>query len=449
MAGLRQLPLLKTLFSVTPLSLLGHGGTFLIYALLANWFGATAGTDFIYYYWGITVFLIELLSASSGYSVLVPLLAAAKAEGEAAAQACVQGVFSLYILAMPVCCVSLTGLCWLVSSRFLDETGLPFSSEIVMILCFACFTLISSIRWMLKAILDTYRAFHFPVIVQGVRALVVIATIYLCKRHVGLFSIPIALILGELFQGILLFWRCCVTLNLSPNHFLKLSRLNLHWHENRCTQQFVRQCFLMMGAAISDGMNPVVDRGMASLLGVSSVSKLDYALRLCAIPEALTGVTLPVFLSHWAGKATLKPNMARQVNQASRLKESVVHSVVGILILMVPFLLGCYLFVDAIVDFLYGHGELSVEGLESIGSLLGIYLIGLLPRLLSRLMVRAHLAFQNHTTVLMATLIRFILNPALNWVLMRLWGLEGIAWSTTFLSYPIFAFIAIMLWRKF
>ena len=213
----------------------------------------------------------------------------------------------------------------------------------------------------------------------------------------------------------------------------------------------------MMGAAISDGLNPVIDRGMASSLGASSVSKLDYALRLCAIPETLTGVTLPVLLSHWAkisspdsqsGKRLKTGRESEFPPTGTRLQRSVWQSVVVLLILMVPFLIGFYLFRVDIVTLLYGHGALSEAGQSHIASLLGIYLLGMLPRLISRLLIRAHLVRQAHWTVVTATLIRLILNPFLNWFFMQYWGLEGIAWSTALLSYPILAYITFMFWRR-
>jgi putative peptidoglycan lipid II flippase len=200
----------------------------------------------------------------------------------------------------------------------------------------------------------------------------------------------------------------------------------------------------MMGAAISDGLNPVVDRGMGSTLGASSVSKLDYALRLCAIPETLTGVTLPILLSHWA-KISASESHAEDAQQ---LQRSVWQGVIALLVLMVPFLVLFYLFRSDIVAVLYGHGKLSEAGQNHIASLLGIYLFGMLPRLISRLLIRAHLARQAHPTVFTATLIRLILNPFLNWFFMRYWGLEGIAWSTALLSYPILAYIAIAFWQQ-
>ena len=455
-------PLLKNLLSLTPLSILGRAGTLLIYALLAKWFGATEGTDFIYYYWSIATFLIELLSAASAYSVLVPLLASARSDSEEAARRCVQTVFSLYLRVMPTVCCLLIGVAWGVSQGFFPHTGLSLTAEIGIVAGFACFVSIAAIRWILKAILDTYQAFHLPAVAQGVRALIVIATIYIGKPYLSLLSIPLALLFGELFQAFILFRRCCTILNLPGRHLLHPAQLT--WKTPH-TQQFLRQCLLMMGAAISDGLNPVVDRGMGSSLGASSVSKLDYALRLCAIPETLTGVTLPVLLSHWAklaagnrtdkrgdainhcssGTPELKPGQTNKPNRA--LQESVWRGVVVIVILMGPFLVGFYVFRGPIVNLLYGHGELSEAGLQHIASLLGIYLIGMLPRLMSRLLIRAHLARQNHAVVLSATLIRLVLNPLLNWIFMQFWGLAGIPLSTALLSYPICAFIAVAFLR--
>ena len=446
-ASQSQASLLKNVLIITPLSLVGRMGTFLIYVVLANWFGAPAEMDFIYYYWGIAVFLIELLSAASAYSVLVPMLAEARAKSETEARRCVQSIFSRYIVFMPGLCCVLVFVSWVVSQPFLPSTGLSPATTIGLVCGFLCFTIIAAARWMLKAILDTYQAFHLPAIAQGLRAILVIGVIYLCQPFLTWFSIPLALIIGELFQLIVLFWRCCAVLNLSALH------LKPSWQTTPYTTQFLRQCLLMMGAAISDGLNPVVDRGMASSLGASSVSKLDYALRLCAIPETLTGVTLPVLLSHWAKISSADSQAGKGLASEFRptgtqLQRSVWQSVVALLILMLPFLMCLYLFRVDIVKLLYGHGELSEAGQFHIASLLGIYLLGMLPRLISRLLIRAHLARQAHRTVVTATLIRLILNPFLNWFFMQQWGLEGIAWSTALLSYPILVYIAFMFWRR-
>ena len=436
-----QASLLKNVLIVTPLSLIGRAGTFLIYVALANWFGDPAEMDFIYYYWGIAIFLIELLSAASAYSVLVPLLAEARAKGETEAQRCVQSILSRYIIVMPWLCCLLVAISWTISQRFLPNTELSSVTTIGIVCGFLCFTIIASVRWMLKAILDTYQAFQLPVIVQGIRAALVIGTIYLCKPSLTWFSIPLALILGELFQVIVLFPRCCIVLNL------KMRYLKPDLQETPYTKQFLHQCLLMMGAAIADGLNPVIDRGMGSTLGASSVSKLDYALRLCAIPETLTGVTLPVLLSHWAKLSSPEPKSENgSTPNGTQLQRSVWQGVVALLVMMVPFLVGFYLLRENIVSILYGHGELSEAGQSDIASLLGIYLLGMLPRLISRLLIRAHLARQAHRTVVTATLIRLVLNPFLNWLFMQYWGLEGIAWSTTLLSYPILAYIAITFW---
>ena len=468
-----QTSLLKNVLIITPLSLIGRAGTFLIYVVLANWFGDPAEMDFIYYYWGIAIFLIELLSAASAYSVLVPLLAEARAKSEIEAQRCAQSIFSRYIAVMPGLCCLLVIISWAISQSFLPNAGLTPVTTIGIVCGFLCFAVIAAVRWMLKAILDTYQAFHLPVIVQGLRAVFVIGIIYLSKPYLTWFSIPLALIIGELFQGIVLFRRCAAVLNLSVRH------LKFSWQATPYTTQFLKQCLLMMGAAISDGLNPVIDRGMASTLGTSSVSKLDYALRLCAIPETLTGVTLPVLLSHWArisspdsqsGKrlktgqesespptrmavsgqqsAVSKSRESESPPTGTQLQRSVWRSVVVLVILMVPFLMCLYLFRTDIVALLYGHGELSQAGQSHIASLLGIYLLGMLPRLISRLLIRAHLARQAHRTVVTATLIRLILNPFLNWFFMQYWGLAGIAWSTTLLSYPILVYIAFAFWRQ-
>ena len=92
---------------------------------------------------------------------------------------------------------------------------------------------------------------------------------------------------------------------------------------------------------------------------------------------------------------------------------------------MVPFLIGFYLFRVDIVTLLYGHGELSEAGQSHIASLLGIYLLGMLPRLISRLLIRAHLARQAHRTVVTATLIRLIPKSLSQLVFHAILGVRG------------------------
>ena len=430
----------KNILLVIPFSLIGRAGTFLIYVVLANWFGDTAEMDFIYYYWGIAVFLRELLSSASAYSVLVPLLAEARAKAEIEAQLCAQSILSRYIQMMPWGCGLLVTITWGISQLFFPNAGLTSSTIFGIVACFFIYAVIASVRWMLKAVLDTYQVFHFPLIVQGISSILVIAIIFLSKEYIIWYCIPLALIIGELFQMTVLLFRCGVILKLPARKLFFLSKNAQDRDTSPYAKQFLSQTLMMMGAAISDGLNPVVDRGMASSLGPSSVSKLDYALWLGAIPETLTSGAMPVLLSYWA-----KVFSSKDENQ---LQRSVWKGVAVVIALMLPLLMGFYIFRSDIVTILYGQGKLSIDGQLHIASLLGVYLIGMLPRLISRLLIRAHLASQNHNKVVTATLIRLIFNPLCNWLFMRYWGLEGIAWSTTILSYPILAYIAIEFWRK-
>ena len=94
----------------------------------------------------------------------------------------------------------------------------------------------------------------------------------------------------------------------------------------------------------------------------------------------------------------------------------------------------------------YGHGVMSeAEGLH-VASLVGIYLVGVFLQLIGRLLIRAHFALQNFAFVFSATLLRSVLNPFLNLIFMKSWGLEGIVLATTLLSLPSLVYIAVGFW---
>ncbi|MBI1927596.1 hypothetical protein HYR99_25560, partial [Candidatus Poribacteria bacterium] len=428
--------ILKNVLIVTPLSIMGRGGTLLIYSVLANWFGVNRGMDFLYYHWGVASFFIEILSAASAYSVLIPMLAAERAKSHAAANACLGAIFSLYLLGMPPLCLVLAALSYLLSLFFLPASGLPANVIFGIVGGLAIFAIFASLRWLLKAVLDAYQHFNLPAIMQGLRVPVVIGLIYFLKGSLGIYSIVLALTIGELFQAMVLFIACRFSLAFSG--LFDVKKVRHHWQAGVHAKPFFKQCGVMMGAAVADGLNPVVDRGMAGMLGAGSVSKLDYAIKLCAIPESMAGVIFPVLLSHWSAVSA--------DDDIQRLRGSVWKGVLVTVGTMGPLLFGFYLFRSALVGLLYGHGVMAEAELHHVSVLLGIYLIGTLARLVSRLLIRAHLALQNINFIFSATLIRTVLNPFLNLVFMWFWGLDGIALSTALLSIPLTAYIGIAFW---
>ncbi|MDE0184783.1 MAG: hypothetical protein OXP71_04930 [Candidatus Poribacteria bacterium] len=425
--------ILKNLLIVTPVSLMSRGGTLLIYAVLANWFGVNPEMDFLYYYWGIAVFLVQILSSASAYSILIPLVAEERTKSQAHSNACLRAIFSVYLVGMPsICCVLFT-ICYIVSSLFLPRPDIPDIITIGIVCGFAVFTISASIRWLLKGVLDAYQRFSLPAIVQALAVPAVIGLTYALKPSIGLSSIVFALIISELLQTTTLFIVCRFSLKIKG--LFSLVHAQRHWRAYSKTKRFVKQFFLMMGTAISAGANPVVDRGMSSSLSAGAVSKLDYSFRLCTIPETVAGVIMPVLLSHWSA-------ISADAN-IQFLRQSVWKGVLVIVGVMGPIIYGFYFFRIAIVDLLYGHGAMSEPERFHVASLLGIYLIGTLPRLISRLLIRAHLSLQNVTFVFSATLLRTAFNPILNLIFMKRWGLEGIALSTTLLSFPSMVYIGI------
>ena len=428
--------ILKNIAIITPLSLIGRAGTLLIYGVLATWFGINQWMDFLYYHWGIAIFLSEVLSSASAYSVLIPMLAAERSKSHDDANACLKAIFSIYLVCMPIVCCVLAALSYFVSLFFLTQPNLTVKGVVGIVGGFGLLTMSTSIRWLFKAVLDAYQCFHLPAIMQGLRVPVVIGLIYVLKQPLGIYSIVWALIAGELLQVGILFGVCRFSLKMYG--LFDVANLRHNWQTYTKIKQFLRKCALLMGAAVSAGLNPVVDRGMGTTLGGGAVSKLDYAFKLCAIPESVTGVIFPVLLSHWSA-------LSADAN-VKLLRQSVWKGIIVTVACVGPLILAFYYFRATIVALVYGHGVIAETALHHVSSLFGIYLIGTLPRLVSRLLIRAHLALQNVKFVFSATLIRTIFNPFLNLIFMKFWGLDGIALSTVLLSVPVTAYIGIAFW---
>jgi len=190
---------------------------------------------------------------------------------------------------------------------------------------------------------------------------------------------------------------------------------------------FLRTSSYQVGGMVAIWLNPVVDKIMASWLGEGSVSVLHYADRLYIIPIAFicTGL-MATTISHWSSRYY-------ELGQ-TRLGEDIKRAVkiVGtVTVLITAFLL---LFHGSIVRVAYGRGAFEPSQLPAVSRTWVCYLIGLVPYVIARIYFQAHLVLKN-TRFLMLYAFGFNLaNILLNYLLMKKYGVAGIALATSVCS---------------
>ena len=185
------------------------------------------------------------------------------------------------------------------------------------------------------------------------------------------------------------------------------------------------------------GLNPVIDKAMASWLDTGSVSILQYADRLYYIPVTLvySGLVV-VILSRWSDKYY-------KTGDINGLKKDVgrMLGLVGIIAVLMTIVLSA--FSGQIVRLAYGRGEFAIDLLQSVRKAFLLYLGGVTFVLFGNVIVRGHLVLKNTKTLLITAVISCVFNILLNLALMGPLGVGGLALSTSITAVITFVYLGI------
>jgi putative peptidoglycan lipid II flippase len=192
---------------------------------------------------------------------------------------------------------------------------------------------------------------------------------------------------------------------------------------------------------VAVGLNPIVDKTMASWLGEGSVSVLHYADRLYSIPVLfITSGLMVALLSHWSERF--------YESGEKRLKEDVIKSVKVVGFITLPIMLFLIFFHQPIVNLAFGRGTFAQERLPEVGWVWVCYLLGFVPYITGIVFVRAHLVLKNTMALLHLSIANCAFNIFLNYILMQRYSVKGIALSTSITSLIITSGLIITFMRK-
>jgi len=418
---MKKSPLVWDTISTTFFSTLGKAFGFLIPFFIAAWFGVSSKTDAFFLSYGIILFLASLF-APVVESVVVPYIAEARAKREDV------GKFIGSILTISL--LGLIGLAFLflliakpllsLTTRFEPSTfNLAYSllKETTPLLILLVLTGI------LAGTLNAYKKFALPAFSPALRAGVILIIIFVLRGIWGVHSIAIGYVLGEAFRFFILLLTI-FKFNLFTLRFF----LNL----DRKIKNFLKTASYQTAGMLAVGLNPLVDKIMASWLGKGAVSILHYGDRLYMIPITFISSGLMVtLLSHWSSHY-YRSGRERLDEDVKKTLKLIVPLTLGITALLL-------LFHKPLVKLLFGHGAFTEENISAVATVWVYYLLGIAPYTGSQMYVRAHIVLKNTKTLLKCALYLNVLNISLNYILMKPLGISGIALATTLTS--LFSFL--------
>lgn len=423
-------PLVRTSLLLLPVQIVLRGAEAALPVLLAIWFGRTAETDIYTLTAALFTFAGSLLFAAHHDSALIPILAEAKLRDRAQLPSLVGSLLlhTLVLGGVLSVLVGLASLAWMHLRFAGTERAIAFG----MILPFCLYLVAFSVRTFLIALLQSERRFVLSGLGSAFAVLTSLAFIAAARHPLGVLSIPVAALVGEL---VAIGWLSWMAVSIVGWRFA--------WSFARPEPIRRLAAFVASeaGGSAATRLNPVVDQLMAGLAGVvGGGTLLRYSGDVSTVPTGILQATLlPVMLSH------LSEHFAHRdlATIASVVRRTLLWAM-GLLILASLVLLAVG---RPLLRLVFLHGAMDEAGIERMASLLPYHLVGLAPFGALLILARAHVAVQNSPIMLSMGLLNAGLNIALNLLLLPVLGLEGIALSTSLVHLAVAA-VFWHLWRR-
>jgi putative peptidoglycan lipid II flippase len=190
-------------------------------------------------------------------------------------------------------------------------------------------------------------------------------------------------------------------------------------------------------------VNVFINSNFASYLGDGPVSWLNVAFRFMQLPIGLFGVAvgtvaLPTFSRHVAHQDL--GALRRTLRDALALTAA----------LSIPAAAALALFGTPIIGLIYEHGHFHAADTTAAAGALAGYALGLAGYAGIKVVTPAFYALDDARTPMRVALLSIVVNLALNWFLIHVWGLGhvGLAISTSGVALANFAVLVVTLrWR--
>ncbi|PIS23275.1 hypothetical protein COT49_01100 [candidate division WWE3 bacterium CG08_land_8_20_14_0_20_40_13] len=401
--------------------------TFVISAFIAAQYGATSKTDAFFYALSAVVVVNAAVSGvlkSVFTSVFLRFVHKEKQNDKE-----ILASFYLYFLIFLFAVWSLFNVSSYLVTIYVAVPGIPDRELLFRVAFQLSFMIIfNGLVECFSTVYNTYQKFIVPILTPILRSFFFIGFVWLTLENIGVESLSIGNSLAEFFHMILLF----IILKTRGSYF-GLS-LNLH----PAVRKMMTISLPSFLSNATTRINEFIDASFVAPVIIGGVTIVNYANKISSIPAILlSGGFLTVILTHWS----LKKN----VDGEDSLKDSVLNSLLAIGTIFIPVLVIMFVLREPLVKLMYERKNFTPELTYKTAMLVGLYLFGLLPLMLGRILTRAFLTLEDTWTPFWVGNIRAVVNVCFNFILIGLFGYIGVAISTSLTSLLLFSFMIIKL----
>jgi putative peptidoglycan lipid II flippase len=415
-AGSVNQRILRAALTIAGVSCLVKVATTVKDMVVAASFGTGDTIDAFLIAFSVPTFLINVLAGSFNAALIPTYIQVREREGRAAAQRLFSGTVAFSSALLVLATILLAGF----GPYLLPLLGSGFSPEKRDLTLRLFYLLLPTIaisglatNW--GSVLNAGERFGLAAVAPIMVPVVSTVSLLVAGAAGGIDALAWGTVAGFLLQAAVLGWS------------LRRQELRLlpRWHGNDAAMmQVIHQYLPMLAGGILMNSTRLVDQAMASMLAPGSVAVLGYGNRVVGLVVGLTTSAL--------GTAVL-PYLTRMVAAAdwAGLRHTLRSYTKLILATTIPLTVLLYLVAGPLVRIVFQRGAFTGEDTHLVAGVQAMYTLQIPFYTLSILFVRLISALRANQILMWGTAISAVVNIVLDYVLMRVMGIAGIALATT------------------
>jgi putative peptidoglycan lipid II flippase len=370
--------------------------------------------------------LINLIAESMNQALAPTLIRVRETEGHIRAQELLSNAMlwacGLLILVSAAMALGARGIFSLTASHFAPE---KMNLAIHLFYALLPIVLLTGIASNCSAVLNTVERFAVPAIVPVTTSLTIVGCSLLLGAHFGIWAIVYGTLAGAFIQAIWMGWLT------NRNGY----RLHLRWYGmNEATREVAHQYGPVILSSVVASGGLLVDQSMAAMLPAGSVSALAYATRFVSVVVALLAGAVSSALTPYLSSMVAHGDWSgcrKTVRDWTRTMAVVSVPIASILIA------GSH----SLVRLTLQHGRFGSQDTAVVTQVMIMSAIQIPFFVCSRVFYRLILAMRRTDLIFYCGLLNLILDIFLNLVLMRRFGVAGIALATSLWCMTTFIFL--------
>jgi putative peptidoglycan lipid II flippase len=395
--------------------------------IVAQVFGRTDALDAFLIAYLLPSFLMNLSIGALGSALLPVLVEAREKQGDQEAERLLSSIVFFSVIGLSLLALIL-GVGASFYLPFLAHNFGPAKLLLTRHLLYALlpWMVFSGVATLLAYIMNARERFALPAIVPLLTPLITIGFV-LGAASRGPYALAAGTVAGGILEAVVLF-RIVIA---------RATRVHIRWHGldsnvRRVLRQYaptVAGTFLMGGTAL-------VDQSLAAMLPAGSVAALNYANKitnaiLLVGGTALSTAALPYFSrmvvenNWWGCRHTLK------------------RYALLITTISIPVTVLLAIFSKSIVRILFQRGAFTSADTQVVGLVQLCYCLQIPTQALCILFARFLTAVRRNDLIMYASALNLIVDIVGDIVLMRIWGIAGIALSTAIVTFVSLLFLSI------